>query len=637
MLIRSAPGSGESRSPELARRVPWMMAVMALIFALLIGRLWQLQITRGDQYFEAARSNVVDERFLPSVRGKILDRNRVPLADNRPAFNIYVVARRFDAAARARLIELLGLTEDEIARLDQRLAVARKRRSSRAVMVLEDQGRDRAGLVAQARLELGGAVEVHDEPYRHYPHGQLAAHLIGYMNQPSSAEMAELEKQGYDATEFIGRYGVERKWEKHLHGTRGIERYIINARGERIEGAEAESLIEGPRLEPPVAGHDVITTLDLELQRIAEQAVSVHAAAAVAVVEVETGRVLALVSTPSFDPNVMTGHLTRAEYARLQGDPRRPFVDKTLQQHYPPGSTYKFVVGGAALDGQLVAPHEQLSCSGQHRAGGRAFYCMHTHGALDFVSAVQRSCNVYFWRLAERTGIDRMALVAREFGFGQRTGLGLNGEVAGRVPTREYYEQRVGAHTVGHTLNAATGQGDVELTVVQLVMAYAAMANGGRLYVPRVVERVESARGQLVTEQQPAVRRVVSLSPAALDVIRQGMWRVVNARGGTAHSMAHSTVVEMAGKTGTAQVRGRRKEDVAAVPGEWDPHRDHAWFAGWAPARKPEIAIAVLIEHGGSGGKVAAPAAREIVEGYFTRVAPVQRNTGPHRAPGRRK
>jgi penicillin-binding protein 2 len=620
VLIRSAPGSGEARSPELQRRLPWMLAVMGIIFAGLTVRLWQLQIVRGNEYYEAARSNVVDERPLPSVRGRIVDRNRVALADNRPAFNIYVVPRRWTEPARQHLVGLLGLGEDEIARLDQRVAAARKRRSTRAVMVLEDQGRDRAGLVAQARLELGGAVEVHDEPYRHYPHGQLAAHLVGYMNQPSSAEMAELEKHGYDASEFIGRYGVERRWEKYLHGTRGVERYIINARGERIQDVEAERLIEGPRFEPPIAGHDVVLTLDLELQRLAEQAASSHAAAAIAVVEVETGRLLALVSTPSFDPNVMTGHLTRAEHARLQADPRRPYVDKTLQQHYPPGSTYKFVVGGAALAAQLVSPHEHLTCSGQHRAGGRVFSCMHTHGAIDFATAVQRSCNVYFWKLAERVGIERMADVARDFGFGEQTGLGLNHEVAGRVPTRKFYASR-GAHTVGHTLNAATGQGDVELTVVQLVMAYAALANGGRLYAPSVVERVETARGQLVLEQPPVLRRAVSLPPAALAEIRQGMWRAVNVAGGTAHELGRSPLVEIAGKTGTAQVRGKRKKDHAAkAPSEWDPTRDHAWFAGWAPASKPEIAVVVLIEHGGAGGRVAGPVAREIIEGYFGRV-----------------
>ena len=622
MLIRSAPGDGEPRSPELQRRLGWMLAVMALIFAGLIARLWQLQIVRGNEYYEAARSNVVDERFLPSVRGKILDRTGVPMADNRPAFNIYVMPRLFDDEVRARLVDLLALTEEETARMDQRLAVARRRKSTRATLVLDDQGRDRAGLVAQARPQLGGAVEVHAEPYRTYPYGQMAAHLIGFMNQPSSQEMAELEKQGYDASEFIGRYGVERNWEKYLHGKKGIERFIINARGERIEDAEAESLIEGSRFEPPVAGHDVYLTIDFQLQKIAEQAVSSHAAAAIAVVEVETGRLLALVSTPAFDPNVMTGHLTRAEHARLQGDPRHPYVDKTLQQHYPPGSTYKFVVGGAALENEMASAKEHLGCPGSHRAGGRLFYCMHTHGSIDFLDAVQRSCNVYFWKLAERTGIDRMAKVASDFGFGEPTGLAMNGEVPGRVPTEAFYDQR-GTHTLGHTLNTATGQGDVELTVVQLVMAYAAIANGGRLFVPKVVHKVESAGGTLITEEKPELRRRVGLSPETLDVIRQGMWRVVNAPGGTAYRLGRSEVVEIAGKTGTAQVRGRRPKDEAATqPGEWDPAGDHAWFAGWAPAGHPEIAIVVLVEHGGGGGMVAAPAARAIIEGYFTQVKP---------------
>ncbi|HTE52437.1 MAG TPA: penicillin-binding protein 2 [Kofleriaceae bacterium] len=622
MLIRSAPGGHEPRSPELRRRLVWLLAVMAVSFTALVVRLWQLQIVRGNEYFEAARSNVVDERFLPSVRGKVVDRNGVALADNRPAFNIYVVPRLFDAAARARLIDLLGLDGEEVTRLDQRLATARKRRSTRAVMVLEDQGRDRAGLVAQARPELGGAVQVHDEPYRTYPFGTLAAHLVGFMNQPSSQEMADLEKQGYDATEFVGRYGVERGWESYLHGKKGIERFIINASGDRIDDAEAEKLIEGARFEPPIAGHDVVLTIDLELQRLAEHAVGAHPAAAVAVVEVETGRMLALVSTPSFDPNVMTGHLTRVEHERLQGDPRHPYVDKTLQQHYPPGSTYKFVVGGAALEDHLASPSEHLTCPGSHRAGGRLFYCMHTHGSVDFLDALQRSCNVYFWKLAERVGIDRMAAVATDFGFGAVTGLGLNGEVPGRVPTRAFYDDR-GVHTLGHTLNTATGQGDVELTVVQLVMAYAALANGGRLYAPKVVERVESAGGEVVAEVKPELRRRIALSPATLDVIRQGMWRVVNAPGGTAHRFGRSDLVEIVGKTGTAQVHGRRpKDDAAAAPQEWDPNGDHAWFAGWAPASRPEIAIVVLIEHGGGGGAVAAPVAREIIEGYFTSVKP---------------
>ncbi|HYU14875.1 MAG TPA: penicillin-binding transpeptidase domain-containing protein, partial [Candidatus Acidoferrum sp.] len=208
--------------------------------------------------------------------------------------------------------------------------------------------------------------------------------------------------------------------------------------------------------------------------------------------------------------------------------------------------------------------------------------------------------------------------------FGEPTGLGLNGEVPGRVPDRALYDERGGGPSLGNTLNTATGQGDVELSVVQLVMAYAALANGGKLYVPKVVERIESAHGELVVEEKPEVRRTVSLPPATLALLRQGMWRVVNEPGGTAHSFGRSPLVEIAGKTGTAQVHGRRKkeDESAAEPGEWDPERDHAWFAGWAPADHPEIAIVVLIEHGGAGGRVAAPVAREVIEAYFTRVKP---------------
>jgi penicillin-binding protein 2 len=619
VLIRSAPGDAP-RSPELHRRLRWMILVCAVVFFGLTGRLWQLQIVRGDEYFEAARSNVVDERFLPSVRGKILDRNGVPMADNRAAFHIYVTPRIFDDTARDRLIEMLSLDPDEAARLTERLAAARTRNPSRPVMVLEDQGRDRAGLVAQARLRLGPGVEVRDEPYRDYPYGKLAAHLVGYMNQLAPKELLELEELGYDANEFIGRYGIEREWEHFLHGKKGIERFIANARGERVDDPDAEDLIEGPQFVAPVAGHDVVLTIDVELQKLAEQAVRAQAATAIAVVEVDTGRILALVSTPSFDPNVMTGHLTRVEDDRMKADPRRPYVDKTLQQHYPPGSTYKFVVAGAALTDGLVSQHERMACNGSYQVGRRTFRCLGTHGVIDLLEAFQHSCNIYFWKLSERVGIDRMAEVARDFGFGAPTGLGINGDVPGRVPTKAFYGDR--GFQIGHTLNTATGQGDVELTVVQMVMAYAALANGGRLYVPQVVEKVQSAAGETVAEYQPVLRRRVNMPAATLDIMRQGMWRVVNVPTGTAHELGRSQIVDIAGKTGTAQVRSKR--DTGPASRDWDPLRAHAWFAGWAPAFEPEIAVAVLIEHGGSGGKTAAPVAKEIFEGYFTRVKPAR-------------
>jgi penicillin-binding protein 2 len=612
MLLRSAT-TAHQRSPELHRRLRFVVVFVVAALAVLAGRLWQLQVVRGDRYYKAARDNLVDQRPLPSVRGKIVDRTGRPLADNRPAFNIYAVPARFGEAERERLIDLLDLEAHEIARLDERLAVGARRSKRTAVLVLDDQGRDRAALVAQARHELGG-VEVHDEPYRRYPHGVIAGHLIGYLSYPTAKELAACEADGCAAGDFIGRYGVEKQWENYLRGKRGIERYITNAIGDRVDAAEADGLIDGPRFVPPVTGHDVVLTLDLALQQAAEKAAARHSAAAVVLVEVATGRILAAVSTPSFDPNVMTGHLTRAEDERLRKDPRKPYIDKTLQHPYPPGSIYKFVTGGAALDERLNVAHEIVFCPGHYQRGNTRFRCTGSHGKLDHHGAIQHSCNIYFWTLAERIGLDRMGETAVDFGFGAPSGLGLNADLPGRVPTKAWYEKR-GSFKVGYTLNAATGQGDVEVTVMQVALAYAALANGGRLFVPQVVEQIRSAAGETVASYPPVMRRRVAMSAATLDTLRVGMWRTVNQPGGTAFT-SRSPVVEFAGKTGTAQVGNWITKSDAHTAQGWNPRREHAWFAGWAPARNPEVAIAVLVEHGGPGGRVAAPLAREILEAW---------------------
>jgi penicillin-binding protein 2 len=618
MLIRSAPGS-QPVMPQIQRRVRWMLFVVCGAFLVLIGRLWQLQVMRGEQYHAGVLKNVVNTRYLPAVRGKILDREGRPLVDNRAAFNIYVTPSLFDVPHEARLAELLDLTDGERATVRERVADARERDSHRAVVVLEDQGRDRAALVSQARMELPG-VRVVDEPYRRYAYGTLAAHVLGYMNHLTPSELAEYGTQGYDSSEFIGRNGLERQWEHYLRGKKGIERYVVDATRERVDDEESQALIEGPKFEPPVPGHNIVTTLDLDLQRLAERAVRWHSAAAVVVVEADTGRLLALVSKPAFDPNVMTGHLTPEVEQALLADPRKPFIDKTLRQHYPPGSTFKPVTMIAAVDSGLVDPEEERVCRGWHQRGRRTFRCPGgaSHGKIDMVHAIKHSCNVYVWELSEIVTLDRMADVARDLGFGAPTGLGLNGDVPGRMPTREWYDGRRDGFKIGYTLNSATGQGDVEVTVMQLALAYAAIANGGELYVPQIVQRIETASGKVVAEYAPTLRRHIKASERVLEILRQGMRAVVNEEGGTAHK-ANSDIVEYAGKTGTAQVLGRRRRreaDEQPMQG-WDPRRDHAWFAGYAPANDPEIAVVVLIEHGGHGGKAAAPVAREIFEGYF--------------------
>ncbi len=431
------------------------------------------------------------------------------------------------------------------------------------------------------------------------------------MNQITDPELEARRDDGYEEGDYIGRYGIERQWENYLRGKRGVERFVKDSHGHRLDDKDSVDLIEGPRFVPPVPGHTVVLTLDVDLQRAAEHALRDHPAGAVAVVEVATGRILALVSKPAFDPNKMTGHLSRAEEALLDEDPFKPFIDRTLYQHYYPGSTYKFVTAIAALDSGSITPEDHFYCNGELEVGNRVFHCPDEHGSIALVQAIAESCDVYFWHLAEIIGLDKISETAEDFGFGVDK-LGLNGDIAGHIPWKSWYELR-GGYRIGYALNTAIGQGDTDVTVMQLVLAYAALANGGSLWVPQIVDHVETASGDVVASFPPTLRRKVHASQRALDLVTRGMWGTVNDKKGTAYAARSSDGPTVAGKTGTAQVKRLAKQGQS----DYDPDRDHAWFAGFAPAEKPEIAIVVLVEHGGRGGQVAAPVAMEIVHAYF--------------------
>jgi penicillin-binding protein 2 len=612
--------SGGVGLPELHKRLKWVAIVVIAAFALLVGRLWQLQVIRGDSYYERTVSNVVKERYLPSVRGKILDRKGVALADNRPAFNIYATPKLLDPDAKAELVRMLGLSDDEMAKLDERIAVGQKRDPKEPILILEDQGRDRAALVEQARARLPG-VEVHHEPYRYYPQGDLAAHLVGYMTQMTADEADRLSAQGYDSSDLVGRYGLESAWENYLRGKRGVERYAVDARGQRIDNATVDSLIHGERVTEAVPGANLILTIDSDLQKLAEKAVTHVAASAVVVVEVKTGKVRAIVSKPSFDPNVMTGHLTKAEYTLLMQDPRKPFIDKALRATYPPGSIFKFVTTIAALEDGQAAEDETMFCPGIFNLSGTNFRCHGYHEKVDLLRAIQKSCDVYFWNLATRIGLDRIAEVAHQFGLGTPTNLGINGDSGGRIPTKEWYEKN-GRFMVGYAINAAIGQGDVEVTPIQMAMAYAALANGGQVFVPQVVERVESFEGRTIVSYDPKVAHVAKVPVDAVETWKKGMWLVNNEKGGSAFDHGHSDVVTVMGKTGTAEVKKHHKDAEDKERDKWNPNASHAWFAGWAPAEDPELAIIVLVEHGGGGGANAWPIAQRILDGYFGKLKP---------------
>jgi penicillin-binding protein 2 len=605
-LDRHVPSPGV---PELNRRFGWVVAVVALGFLLLIARLWHLQLVRGQHYFDLTTNNFEAEAPIPAVRGKIKDRRGVVLASNRPSFNVYVTPRYFTPEAEAALSRLLGLASHELDELREQIGVARKKKDLRTpLLFLSDIDRDKLAILTQAHAELPG-VTVNDVPRRHYPHVGLAAHVLGYMNKISKSEFEARAEDGYTETDLLGRTGVESQWENYLRGKPGLERYVVDAKGQRKSDREAEELIKGERFIAPIPGHNVILTIDVELQRIADSALGDNPAGGIAVVDVKTGRILALVSRPAYDPNVMSGRLTRAEEAQLNANPYKPFIDKTLNAQYYPGSTYKFVTALAALEAKVVTPEEKILCPGWLDVDKR--HCTKAHGRVGFYEAMAQSCNVYYWTLAQRLEMDRISRVAEEFGFGSPTGLGLNGDLRGRIPWKQWYDEHQGFRP-GYTLNTAIGQGDTEVTVLQLALAYATLGNGGDLWIPQIVERVETSSGKLVVPYPPTLRRHINVSPESMRLIQKSLYGTVNEPKGTAYN-SRLPDIHVSGKTGTAQVRGLPK--AGEVLEYFENH--HAWFAGYAPSEDPQIAVVVLVEHGGKGGGVAAPVAMKVIRGYF--------------------
>jgi penicillin-binding protein 2 len=341
-----------------------------------------------------------------------------------------------------------------------------------------------------------------------------------------------------------------------------------------------------------------------------------HPSGAAVVVDIHTGAVRALYSKPVYDPNEMSSGLSTRRYAELTGDPFRPLIDKTIYETYFPGSTFKVITALAALQDGVVDPAQRVECTGFIKIGRQKFRCSKRHEWVDLYDSIVQSCNVYFWELAEEVGIERINRAAHAFGFAERTDIGVNSEAKGFLATREWYEEHYGAFRIGYTLNTAIGQGNTRVTVLQLAMAYAAIANGGTLYIPQVVQNVRAPDGSLSETFQPRVRRETGVAAQHLDLIRSSLVDVVQTEDGTAYKARNRDGVLVAGKTGTAQVVGRkgRSEESSSA---WYLDRSHGWFAGFAPAHEPEVAFAVLVEHGGSGGASAAPIATAVMQEYF--------------------
>ncbi len=600
--------------PEFRQRYRYLVVVVLLTFSIIIGRLWQLQVMDGEEYQEQSEDNFVQQLRIASVRGLVLDRKRRPMAVNRPTYNVYVTPRFASEESVERLILELALPPQQGESLASKALWAKENRNRafQQILAKRDISRDQLAKLETHRLD---GVSIQARAQRSYGHGNLAAHMMGYMNEVTAEELKKARFAEYRPGDMTGRSGVERMFEDQLRGVPGNERIVVDARGRRKRGPEVEELLGKERRVEPSPGHNLVLTVDIEVQRLVERALRRYSSAAAVVLEVDTGRILASASKPAYDPNLLTSRLNPRDARRLFTDPLRPLLDRVNREHYFPGSTYKVVTATAALEEGKVTPDEKLYCKGYHRLGKRNFRCSHSHLKVDLYESIVGSCNVYYYTMAERVGMDTIARYARMYGLGAPTGLGLNGEVGGFIPTKAWYKRRKQPFRVGFTLNAGIGQGNVKTTPLQIVSLYAAIANGGTLYLPQVVERIETSTGELVEQFTPRARRRVKVKPETLALIRRGLEGVVSHEDGTGYGVRLEEI-KVAGKTGTAQVSRRIKKGETIWLG------DHSWFAAYAPVEQPLIAVAVIIEHGGRAAKVAAPVAMEIIKGYFRYVEP---------------
>jgi penicillin-binding protein 2 len=612
--VKIADRAREGR--ELKTRIAWLGVAVVFCFLALAGRLWFLQIRKGEEYAHKSEGNFIKELRVPADRGMILDRKGKTLVDSRPSYDLYITPAFCGQCEDVvgRLAGMIQLEGEDLTRVLDGLGKSRGLERFRPIPVRVDINRDELDVVEANRDSLPG-LDVIAAPHRNYREGPLAGHLLGYLGEIGPDELAKSKEtdRPYRLGDYIGKRGVERKFEEYLRGEDGAERVVADAKGRKLP--ELEWMIpETDRYQPGRPGHNLVLSIDERLQRTAEENFNGEAGSLVAV-DVNTGFVLAMVSKPGYDPNEMTGRISKERLRELSQDPLEPMLFRATQNHFHPGSTFKVITELAALERGIKGT---VFCGGGYTLGRRRWRCHKDsgHGSVDPMQAIQKSCDTWFYSAADRMGIDAISDMAHRFGLGSPTGLDLGFEVPGVIPSVEYHDKYTpGGYQKGFALNAAIGQGDVNVTPLQLAMVYAAIANGGTVYRPQVVRRIEDADGTVVKAFEPEARLQAGVPPATLAIVRKGLDMVVNEPGGTAYSKRLKNI-RVAGKTGTAQVvrigaKRVKKEEMGFF------ERDHAWYAAYAPVEDPQIAVVVLNEHGGHGGSDAAPAGMKVIERYF--------------------
>jgi penicillin-binding protein 2 len=605
-MVALAEISKQDGAPELRRRARILYALLFIAFVGLAARLVHLQIFQGERYTFLSENNRIRLKRVPGTRGMIFDRHGQLLVDSRPSFDlIFVPEDAGDPGNTLRLLaRYLKWDESELLKTYEQ----NKERAAFDEMVL---GRDVewATIVAVEthQLDLPG-VTLRVRPRRSYADGQMAAHVLGYLGEINQKQLKTFREQGYTVGDEIGQYGLERRWEEVLRGQSGGQQVEVDALGRRMRVLHEVS---------DVPGYTMHLTIDRQLQASAYEALQGKQGTIVAI-DVTNGAILALASTPAFDPNIFARGIKSDEWSGLIKDRLRPLSNRATQGQYPPGSTFKIIMAIAGLEEGVMNPESFISDPGFYPFGNRNFrdWKQGGHGAVNLHKAIVESCDTYFYQLGPKLGVDKIAKWSRAFGLGEKTGVALDDERGGTIPDTEWKRKRFRQPWFpGETLSVAIGQGYVTVTPLQLANMMAAVANGGKLYRPRLVNKVESVDGATVREYGPELIRTIELKPDTLTRVHNALADVVSGAGGTGGA-ARSQLISIAGKTGTAQViemKGAylKSEQLSQF------QRDHAWFVAYAPAQNPRIAIAVLAEHGGHGGAAAAPMAKAVFEKFM--------------------
>ncbi len=593
--------------------------LMALATLGLLARLFLLQVSRHDYYAELSQGNRVRTEPIPAARGLILDRYGEVMAGSQPAYQLELVPEEVPDVAQTleSLVQIGLIRAEDVDEIERTIDSSRGFDSVPIRLRMSDEDVAR---FAVRRFEFPG-LDIKTRQTRWYPNGNLAVHALGYVGAISEQDLKHIDRATYAGTSLIGKLGVESAYEQKLHGANGFREVLVNAQGRSVErqGPFTQDL----RTKAPTPGADLVLSIDLKVQRVAEEALAGHRGAVVAL-DPNNGDVIALVSLPGFDPTYFGRGITAGEYAALQNDIDKPLFNRALRGTYPPGSTIKPGIALAGLTYHVVDPQARKYCAGEFHLPGssRIFHEFHNekHGYVDLDDAIARSCDIYFFGLADVLGVDRIAAFLAPFGFGKLTGIDISGEKPGILPSREWKAKAFAKPAdqmwfPGETVNLGVGQGYLNVTPLQLAHYASILAMRGKIWKPRLVAAYRDAKGQLHPVPPESEGEVPGISAEDWQRVVHGMIGVT--QHGTAAAIGAHAPYIFAGKTGTAQVFTVAQNEKYNAKTLDERLRDHSWFIAFAPADEPRIAVAVLQENGGPGATAAAPIARKVLDSYL--------------------